>query len=107
VPTNQAIGVVLGILVLALVAIGLGIQYRSLLWPILLFAAAGVFNVVFFRCRRCPECHSTLMARREIAGESQRSRVLLDCHRCEIAWDMTDHCQTHNTGGDVEEGPED
>ena len=58
--------------------------------PVVLFAVIVVIVYFSYYRRHCPVCRSRLVFRRDYIGGTQRYRTLLDCPRCQIAWDTGD-----------------
>lgn len=97
-PTPKGLAVALPV---AFVLLAIGIIWLVLRHP----EHEGVFLGILFICpflviyfyyyrRRCPECKHRLLFRREYLKGTEQYRIMLDCHRCKIAWD------TGHTGDD-------
>jgi hypothetical protein len=51
----------------------------------------NIARYLYLHHRRCPECGNRLVLRRgPVRGNKWRHRMLLDCSRCQIAWDTGD-----------------
>lgn len=57
----------------------------------LLVIPLAVIRYFYFNRRRCPECGNHLVLRRDpVEGKPWRHRMMLDCPRCQIAWNTGD-----------------
>ena len=65
----------------------MGLLGRVLEFSLLLIPLA-IIRHFYFNRRRCPECGNRLLLRRDpVKGTRWRYRMMLDCTRCQIAWD--------------------
>ena len=86
-PLSRAALIVVSFIALAVLAAWLAVRYDSKVVPVALFVLPVVIGYFYYHHRRCPECRSRLAVRRDYIGGTQRFRLLLDCPRCQIAWD--------------------
>ena len=61
--------------------------FHAIILMVLLGISLGLVNYFYFNRRHCPECRGHLVARHEYYEGTKRYRVMLDCPRCQIAWD--------------------
>jgi hypothetical protein len=98
-PKGLSVVLVISFSLLAILFLWLWLRHPfDLLHPlpgILAFALVliplSVIRYFYFNRRRCPECGSHLVLRRELKeGTRWQYRMMLDCSRCQIAWDTGD-----------------
>lgn len=98
-PVSRAVLIVLPFMALAALAAWFAVRYDSRVVLLILFLLPVVIGYFYYYHRHCPECQSRLVVRRDYIGGTQRYRMLLDCPRCQIAWD-TGHIGDESSSGD-------
>ena len=86
-PRSRAVLTVLLFIGFAGLATWLAVHYDSRLILMALFFLPLVIGYFYYSHHRCPECRSRLIVRHDYIGGTQTFRMLLDCPRCQIAWD--------------------
>ncbi|MDB6028042.1 MAG: hypothetical protein JWM68_4265 [Verrucomicrobiales bacterium] len=97
-PANRAALIVVSFLTFAALVSWLMMRYDGSALPVILFIAPAVIGYFYYHRRRCPECLSRLKVRRDYIDGTERFRLLLDCPRCQIAWD-TGQIGDESSGG--------
>src|SRR5262245_18015037 len=87
VPLKRLALIVVPFIALAALAAWLMRRYYNNVAPIMPFALPAVIGFFYYLRRRCPACHRRLKVRRDYFAGTRRFRLLLDCPRCQIAWD--------------------
>lgn len=98
-PISRALVIVTLFLSFAAFATWFAVRYEDKALLLILFFAPVIIGYFYYYRRRCPECRGRLTFRRDYIGSTQQYRVLLDCPRCQIAWD-TGHIGDESSSGD-------
>ena len=87
-PLGVIIAVVIAFAIAAIWAIWLALRdsMRGMFAIVMLCGFYPVIQYFYFHRRRCPECHSRLIARKEYY-QGRKYHMWLDCSHCQIAWD--------------------
>jgi hypothetical protein len=86
-PLSHAVCVVVSFAVVAALIAWVAARYGISILPVALFAIVAIIGYFYYHRRRCPECGNRLVVRRDYVQGTQQFRLLLDCPRCQIAWD--------------------
>jgi hypothetical protein len=89
-PVKRAAWVVLPFTAFAGLVAWLTDRYISEDWLMLVFLTPAVISWFYYNRRRCPECRGRLVFRKDYTGRGELYRIILDCPRCQIAWDTGD-----------------
>jgi hypothetical protein len=86
-PLGRATIIILVFIAVAAVNVWLAVRFDSAVSLGALLFAVAVIAYFYYHHRRCPECRTRLRVRHDYIRGSQHFRLLLDCPRCQIAWD--------------------
>jgi hypothetical protein len=98
-PLGRAVLIVVSFAAFAALLSWLAMRYGGL-WPTILFLTPAVIGYFYYYRRRCPECGNSLAVRRDFISGTRRFRLMMDCVRCQIAWDTGQVIDEEQSGGD-------